>query len=490
VTSLVAIDIGTSAIKAIAFTPAGERVAWAELPTPSGYGPQGEASFDAEAVWAGVCDVVREVTERAGQVDGVGVCAQLALLIVDAQGQPTTAVLPWSDTRATQEAQELAAVLDADAVRAAGRRITAETSAAKLRWLAAHERDAVGRARWVLSLKDFVVQRLTGAAVADPTHASYTALFDIWALEWSPRLAEAAGIDLGVLPRVHHGDEAAGMITRQAAEATGLRAGTFVAVGGPDGTVGAIGAGAVSTGVTVDVAGSTDVLFRTVDRPLDGAGRLIVNAFPIEGLWAAGGATGLTGGAVSWLAEVFGYTSAGQMYHALGADLDRVPPGSEGLVFWTALTGERFPSWEENAVGGSAGLRLGHGRSHLVRAALEGAAFLVGEGIEAIRRETGPLDRVVVVGGTAARPSTLQLRADAWQLPVATVVEREASALGAAMLAGVAGRTFGSIGQAASSMVRPGVLYEPRPEAASALRAAYLRWREARPTAGVTRGVA
>ena len=102
-----------------------------------------------------------------------------------------------------------------------------------------------------------------------------------------------------------------------------------VAVGGPDGSTGALGAGAAAAGVTVDIAGTTDVLMHLVGEPpvRSALGGAVLNAYLLDDLWAAGGPTGLTGGGLEWLTGVLGYSSVAAAYEALEPNLPFAEPG-------------------------------------------------------------------------------------------------------------------------------------------------------------------
>jgi gluconokinase/xylulokinase len=256
-----------------------------------------------------------------------------------------------------------------------------------------------------------------------------------------------------------------------------VRAGVPVAVGASDGTLGSIGAGAVRPGRAVDVAGSTDVLFVAHDRPPTLSGvEAVTNPHPIPGMFFVGGPTGLTGGGIERLMALLGYDSSRDARDALGPELDSIPPGSAGLRIDPCLTGSRFPRWRERDRGVVAGLSLGHTRAHLYQAAQEGSAFVVAEGIDALHAVGIEFDEIVVVGGVASNHALLQLRCDAWDIPVRASAEPEASSLGTAMVAAVAAGLYGDIGEAATAMVRPGLRFEPDREVASALAVARAEW--------------
>jgi xylulokinase len=474
----VGLDLGTSRFRAIGFDASGRRVASADAATQIRYGRDGSVTIDPHEAWRTARNLLLAISSEA-MPRAIGVCAQLAILGIGVSGRPTTPAILWSDQRARSEAEAIAEALGNQAYALSRRPIVAELPAAKIRSLAVRRPSVARRTRSWISLKDYVVLRLTGEVMTDPTHASYTGLYDVAARAWSPRLADAAHADIGALPPVRDGVACAGGVSRTASAVTGVPAGTPVAVGAPDGTAGAIGAGAVKAGITVDVAGSTDVLFRTLRAAgPPGDGRLIVNAFPVPGLWAAGGPTGLSGGAISWLARLLGYESAASLRDHLKAQ-DLLTRSSDGLAFRTEFTGARFPDWRRGAHGVISGIRPEHQVGHLVRAAEEGAVFLVGAGLDEIERATGRLTDVIVVGGASRDPDGLELRATAWNRIVRTVREPEASALGAAMLASVAAGGAGSLQQAANAMIAPAAAYRPDRHATAGLSSAREAWKRA-----------
>ena len=437
----------------------------------------GAAELDVERLWRDVCALIQEVAGSVATVHGIGIAAQLGMVLVDPAGEAVGRALLWADTRAHEEAEELDRLAGELGRRIGGRRITPELLAPRLIWLHRHRPELLARAARVISVKDFLVLRLTGNQLTDETHASYSGLFDVDNRRWSDELIRASGCDAKLLPRVRPATAKAGAVTAVASALTGIAPGVPVTVGASDGTVGVIGAGAVRPAVTVDVAGTTDTLLHTTAAPLrDSEGAMIVNAHAAPGLWSVGGPTGLTGGAVAWMARVLGFATEREVGAVLSDALAGVPPAAGGLLFRPALTGSRFPDWASAERGLLAGIDLAHGPLHLLRAAQEGAAFTVANALDVIRRCGCLVEEVIVVGGLASNPLALQLRADALNVRVVTLANEEASSIGAAMMAGVCAGLFKDLSVAADVFVAHGRTVEPDCETAGILASARVRW--------------
>jgi len=435
-----------------------------------------DAELDVELLWRDFVAITADLDRTQADTRAIAVAAQLGMVLLDDRGRPVRPALVWGDKRAHREADQLSALLPAETLAPTGRPMAPELTVARLRWLATNEPASLRRTRWVVSIKDALVYRLTGRAVTDESNASYSGLFDVYNRTWSPSLVETSGIDAVLLPPARPGTATAGSLSKEAANALGLPHRLPVAVGGPDGTVGAIGAGAVRAGVTVDVAGTTDVLLHTIDRPLtDPTHRTVLNAHVAPSLWTAGGPTGLTGGVIKWTASLLGFKSVDDAHRALG----EATPDSSRPIFLTTLDGSRFPSWQPERTGLIAHLRPEHGPADVFLAAQQGVAFTVGAGLDALRALGLEINEVTVVGGTASKPTTLQLRSDAWSMSVVALANREATTIGAAMLAGVASGAFPDLETAARALVRPAHRYEPRPQAAAEMYATRQRWLDA-----------
>jgi sugar (pentulose or hexulose) kinase len=448
---VLAIDAGTSAIRVSAVALDGRVVARSALPSTTRVSGE-EATLDPGRLWADVCRLIGEVVEASGVPRAIGVSAQIATLLVDEQLEPVGPVLLWQDRRAGLEAVDLAERLDGLDLTTAGRRSVPESAGARALWAQRNTPDAWDRARWLLTLKDFLVANLTGAVATDPTSASYSLLFDVSRREWSHELLAAAHVPFELLPAVLPADALSGSTTRDTDAP--LPPGIPVAVGGPDGSVGALGSGACKPAVTVDIAGTTDVLVHTLDHPvLDPEGRSILNAFLLDGVWSVGGPIGLTGGALTWLSSLLGYSSLEAAYAELAPVLETMPPGAGGVRLRTQLTGERFPTWRDDRSGEITGLRPEHSAAHILRAAEEGAAFAVRQGLDALAGIGVEAGEITISGGAAKRRDTMRLRADCWGRTVVGVAVPEATTVGAAILASLVGGMYSDARTATASMV-------------------------------------
>jgi xylulokinase len=469
---LLGVDVGGSGIRAGVIGPAGVLRSWISRPDPGG-----AELFDPELTWRAVASSISELTAAGARVRAVGLTAHLATVLTGPDGRPSAPGMLWRDNRAWREAQELDTLLGPELESVTGRVASSESTAARIRMLGNTRPEVLGRTRWLLSLKDYLILKLTGIPCTDPATASYTQLFDVRQRRWSARIVRECGVPIEILPTVRPGVALAGGVTPAAAQLTGLEPGTPVAVGGPDGSSGALGAGAVRPGLTVDIAGTTDVLLHVTDMPrVRVSGGAVLNAYLLDDLWTVGGPTGLTGGGLDWLAATLGHQSADAAYRALGPTLDAADPGE--LMIRTTLTGRRLPGWDARIRGRIDGISGEHGPAHLIRAAEEGGAFEVRLGIDALRATGAEVSHVILAGGPALSPRAAQLRANVWGVEISMAAEAHASLRGAALAAGVAAGQFADAREAAAAIVPPTQRYGPDPAGAAATERRYRRWRE------------
>ena len=396
---LLALDAGTQACKAIVFDVEGREVSRAIVPFGSNFPRPGWAEIDPRRLFEAATAAIRTVVSdiEVARVAAMGVSAQLGLAAVDESGDLVGNLLTWMDKRATSQADAIRAQLGENEVyRVTGRRVDPEWPACQMVWLKENEPASYARVHKFLSIKDLLVYQLPGQLGTDETHASYTLLYNVEERQWHAEFLEALDIDVAKLPQVSSAQHLSGEVTREASAATGLPSGLPVIVGGPDGTVGAVGAGLIRPGVAVNIVGTTDVVFTCSQKDaFDPTARTLVNCHAVNGLWGFGGPIGFSGGCVQWFYDHVARSTPEEL-DAEAADL---PPGAERLLCLPNLVGERVPGWNPAARGAFFGLTPAHRRGHLHRAILEGSAFAARHVFDLLEKQGARLDVVHLADG-------------------------------------------------------------------------------------------
>ncbi|PKW16498.1 xylulokinase [Saccharopolyspora spinosa] len=474
--SVVAVDIGTSAVRAALVTAQGTVAVGSRIERdPAGGGEY----FDAETLLKEVLSALAALadTDRAHGARpapaAIAISAHIGTVAVDAAVRPIEAGGGWSDPRGIPELHAINERLQANLLHAARRPALtggALAYALELR----RSPDLTARVRHLLSPKDFLIARLTGEIVTDTVDAAYTLISDVTARAWNSAVVEALGLDPAWFPRQVAPSEIVGRLSRTAAEACLLPAGTPVVAGGPDGSVGIGLLLGSSTTAIADVAGTTDVVGRLIDHADLAPAQALVNPALVAGRWVAGGASGMTGGAVAQWRSLVGAVDDGK--------LAQIPPGADGLLALPTMTGSRFPRWRPADRGAVIGQRPEHSAAHLLRAAQEGAAFTVREGIDVLDSPDPDTARlpVVLAGGTARSMTTAQLRADVLHRTTLVCEEPDVTLLGAAALALVGSGLARDLDDARARIACEFQQLDPDPERAQCYDALFDTWRAAR----------
>lgn len=463
--ALLGIDAGTSAIKVCAFDRSGRLLAKGQRSVPVITPLPLWAEIDLERYWELVVETLREVTARVGPVVGLGLSTTCPTTVVlDEAGQPLRPGMVYLDSRADELVREVAGA-DAAAYQAhTGNRASPSTCwAANLMWLQRHEPQLWQRVRHVCTLNGFLGLRLTGEIGMDPTQASYSGLVDVREPQarYSPELMRLWRAPADRLAPLVQGADRLGGITAAAAQATGLAPGTPVALGVADTAAAAFALGLRECGDVFESVGTSGVITFCLDEPQFDASFL--NRYHLlPGRWLAHGAMSTLGGAFGWLqSKVWPELRSLPELERLAQDS---VPGANGLVFLPYLAGERSPIWDAEASAAWIGLRLAHTRGDMVRAVFEGAAFGLRQILARAQARWGwRPQRLVGVGGGAHSRFWAQIKADVLQLDYGMADFTDASALGAALLGGVAAGQYTGLADpqlptigVASQYIRPG----------------------------------
>jgi xylulokinase len=457
---IVGVDVGTQSLKAVVCDDAMRVVGEASRRYAIDFPQPGWAEQDPSLWEAALAPAIGGALAAAGcapaDVAALGVSGQLdGCIAVDAACPPLHPCLIWMDRRAAMPSLD-----DDDFLARTGQVADPSHMAAKIRWLASR----VAAARFHQPVT-YLVERLTGAAVIDPSLASTTMLFELSASAWSPPLASAFGVDLGELPVVTPAHAIAGHLHTRGAALSGLPAGLAVAVGTGDDFATPLGAGLVAPGRVACVIGTAEVVGAIHPSPVVDRGRMVeTHAYPTGGFFVENPGW-VSGGALTWLGEVLGEPDPA----VLVSEASLVAPGADGVSFLPALGGAMTPSWHARARGAFYGFTPAHGRRHVVRAVLDGLAFAACDVIDRLHALGVATDDVLLLGGGGQSAPWAQIRADATGRPHAIAAHAETCAIGAAMLAAVAVGAQPDLAAAAALAPAPRLWIEP----ASGHRGAY-----------------
>jgi len=334
----------------------------------------------------------------------------------------------------------------------------------KLRWVIEHEPELWAQVRSVLLPKDYARFRLTGERATDVADASGTLLFNVAKRAWSDEMANAAGIDERLLPKVFESPEVAGRVSAEGAAATGLREGTPVVAGAGDQAAGAVGMGIVKPGMVSANIGTSGVVFAATAKPLlDPLGRVHTFCHAIPDRWHVMGVTQAAGLSLRWFRDRFGVAGDDDRdpYELLTEEAASAPPGSDGVLWAPYLMGERTPHLDPHARAALIGLTASHTRAHLIRAILEGVAFSLRDTLSIFNDISVPTERMRLGGGGARSALWRQIQSDVYGQPVEVLEAEEGPAYGAALLAGVGSGLWSSVDEACEATVRVKTRIDP-----------------------------
>ena len=437
---LLGIDAGTSSIKVCAFSPDGRLLAKARRAVPVITPYPLWAEIDVAQYWELTAEAIREVTARGGSIRGIGISSTCPTTIVlDEQLRPLRSGIVYLDGRSDELVRETTGADALDYQHKTGNRASPSTCwAANLAWIRRNEPQVWHKVRHVCMLNSYLALRLTGEFGIDPTQASYSGLVDVRKQQpaWSDALLDLWEIDHALLAPLVPSASRVGVVSASAAGETGLPLECAVAIGAADTAAAAFALGLSQRGSAFESVGTSGVITFCLDRPeFDHSFLNRYHIYPDR--WLAHGAMSTLGGSFGWLqSKVWPEIRSFPELESLAKES---LPGANGVIFLPYLAGERSPIWDAEASGAWIGLRLEHSRADMVRAVFEGAAFGLRQILQQAQARWGwSPQRLVGVGGGAHSRFWARIKADILKLEYGMAGQTDASALGAAMLGGLA----------------------------------------------------
>ncbi len=477
---LVGIDLGSTSLKAVIYDTDGNAVAGGARPTER-FNPDPDhpdwTVWQPQQIWNGTAEALREAV---GQIDDPSYIKAVAVTGMGMDGVPIAEdgtwlypFISWLDPRTQPQLQWWLDNIGAEKTFSiGGNPVWAINAALRIRWMAENEPEILARTATWLLIEDFLNFMLCRRRATDYSMASCMMLFDQKTLDWSDELLGLAGIDRRLMPDAHPSTTVLGEVTADAAEATGLPAGTPVVLGGHDHLCGNLPVGAFRPGVVLDVTGTWEIVSATKPEPvltpqLRQTG-LTVQAHVARGRWAAWASTP-AGECLEWFRKEYGLAESHRAETEGGTDWDyligaakEAPPGAGGLLFLPHLSGSTSPVVDPKSRGAFVGLRSMTTKAEMIRAIFEGLDYQFLDILRAVEGGLGlTAERIIAVGGATRNTFWMQNKADVSGVPVEAPQIEEATPLGAAMLAGIGVGIYNDELHAFEKVRRPGPVYEP-----------------------------
>jgi sugar (pentulose or hexulose) kinase len=476
---LLALDVGTQSVRALAFDLAGNLAGGARVAIEPYVSPHpGWADNDPELYWdslAAACARLWQSGIARESIAAVVLTTQRNTVIVtDGDGRPLRPAIVWVDQRRTYGLPPLGGLYGI-AFRVAGVRETVAAFQAdcELNWIRQHEPEVWSRIRRYLFLSGYLTERLTGRFVDSVANQVGYVPFDFRRMRWAGRRDwkwQVAPFDPSWLPELVPPTGVLGEVTAEASAATGIPAGLPLVAAAGDKSCEGLGAGALEPHIGALSLGTAATFSTTHRRYVEAVP--MVPPFPaaVPGAWALEMSIYRGFWMVEWFKRQIGGEEVARaaelgvepetLFEAL---LEESPPGAMGLMlqpYWSP--GVRIPGPE--AKGAIIGFGDVHTRAHVYRAILEGLAYGLREAAETSARRTGvPVTELRVSGGGSQSPATVQLAADVFGLPAGRPHTHETSGLGAAVIGSVGVNLHRDVPTAVAAMTRLAEIRDPDP---------------------------
>lgn len=436
---LLGIDIGTSACKVAVFTETGTVLAQSNQSYQVYYPQKGWAEQNPEEWWEAICVGIQDVMSvkevRAELICGIGVDGQSwSAIPVNQEGEVLANSPIWMDVRSREICERVNQEIGEDRIfQVAGNSFLPSYTTPKLLWFKENRPDVFRHTYKFLQSNSYIVYRLTGVMSQDVSQGYGIHFFDMKRLVYDEQLAVQMGLSADLVPDLYACDCVVGKVTSEAARATGLKEGTPVVAGGLDAACGALGAGVYQKGQTQEQGGQAGGMSICTDKA-SGHKKLILGTHVVPGLWLLQGGTVGGGGTLRWFRQELG---AGLSFDELTKEAEDIPVGSDGVIFLPYMAGERSPIWNPDAKGVFYGLSFDKTRGHMVRAVLEGVAFSLEHNLRTAAEIGVEAEVLNAMGGAANSRLWTQIKADVTGKTIQVPASDTATALGAAILAGV-----------------------------------------------------
>ncbi|TCP29570.1 autoinducer 2 (AI-2) kinase [Scopulibacillus darangshiensis] len=492
---ILAFDAGTGSVRGVLYDTGGKQVAcsqyeWEHRPDPA---YPGSMDFDYVRNWEIIKLCISEILRQSNlQADGIKAISATSMregfVLYDDKGNEIWACANV-DARAFEEVMLLKQKdpeLEQKIYNLSGQTF-ALGALPRLLWLKRNKPVLYEKAASITMLNDWILYKLTGELQVDPSNGCTTGIFHLQERNWRSTIMDLCGIKDSLLPPVNEAGVMLGSVTAEAARQTGLYVGIPVVSGGGDAQLASVGAGSISEGQVFVCGGSFWQQEVNVGKPaIDAQCRIRINCHAVKDLWQVETISFFPGLVMRWFRDAFcaeekiEATRTGRdAYAILEEKAKDVPIGSHGIIpiFSDVMN---YISWR-HASPSFLNLSLEPqkcGKKEIFRSIQENAAFTTLGNLKLIEEATGYFpEEVIFAGGAAKGELWSQTLSDVLGVPVKIPVEKEAAALGTAIMAGVGVGLFKNINEGIKKAVKWERLHQPNMENHEAYKGYYEKWR-------------
>lgn len=448
---ILAVDIGTTRVKASLFDPEGRCAGLAAVElTESTSNSYNEV--DARLWLRALSDISSQLLSESvrRELNAIVVSGNgPTILPIDARGEPLANAITWLDRRAQEEAKEASVALSYP--------LDAAFNLPKILWLRRHSPQVYASSRFFVSCPEFVIGHLTGEWTTCLPNEGYTRII------WDAVALEALSLETEKFPPFAGIGEIVGRVRASAADEFGLPQGLPVVMGGPDFIASLLGTATVRPGRTCDKGGTSEGINLCSEKDTGDAGALLVMPHVVKPYFNISGVISTSGKALSWFKSRF---SPAEDFDATYRRVAATKPGAGGLVFLPYLAGERSPHWDPDARGVFLGLGLHHDLGMMERAVLEGTAFAMREVLDVMETAGARVEDMRATGMPSLSPVWNQIKADITGKRVMVSDFSEPELAGCLAIGRFALGEESSLAAAAERVFVPAHIFEPHKEMA------------------------
>ncbi|MBD1391863.1 gluconokinase [Mucilaginibacter glaciei] len=435
----VGVDLGTGSTKAVAVDADGSVLYTSQKHYPTSNPQPGYSEQNPCLIWDAFVFCINDVTATIGSIPvAVSFSAAMhSVMAINSEGEPLSNAIQWADARSGDIAQSIRdSTQGEDIYRHTGTAIYAMSPLCKIIWWRNNDYPLYNNAHKFISIKEYIWYKLFGVFEIDHSIASATGLFDILALDWYDQAMALAGLtpDKLSVPVATKHSRSSHLLSTVFKDIT---AETKFVIGASDGCCANLSGNAIQPGIGAITIGTSGAVRIGSDEPIYNFEAMTFNYLLDENTFICGGAVNNGGAALDWLLQNFLKLTdiTTETYEGVFGEIDKVKPGSNGLLFLPYLYAERAPVWDAKSSGAFLNIRFSHSREHFLRAGLEGICFALNDVLSAVQHSLQPIDEIVISGGFISSKIWVQMLADITGKRLVVQQTEDASAIGAIYLA-------------------------------------------------------